>query len=285
MRNRTFLLAATPIVALVAVVLAWPTAAPPPGPPAGAVPVASDAAVPSQHGRIVRSAASMAVPSAPAKAAPRVAPAADRAAQVDRWADSPDPADAMLAYRAAFDCLQARRDERRPAEDVARERQQMEDALPQDQRAGIRTHWAGAAATCGNLRSDQVQRRMQWLRRAAQAGVPMAAMEFVLEGPAGDGLLQDLGVPRPPLTDAWRAERDAFIDAALQRCDMGLVGYLGMSLQGDCKDLGQMLNFWSAHSRCPGSPEPVLLLEDPVALRYLHDLGNAGLQAPQASGG
>jgi len=285
MRNRTLLLAATSIVALVAVFLIWRTATPPSLSPVTPVPVASHAAVPAEGGRVGPSVAAVAKQAAPPKVVPAAAPAADRAAQVDRWADSPDPADAMLAYRAAFDCLQARRDERRPAEEVARERQQMEDALPLDQRAGIRAHWPGATAACGNLRSDQVQRRMQWLRRAAQAGVPMAAMEFVLEGPAGDGLLQDLGVPRPPLTDAWRAERDAFIDAALQRCDMGLVGYLGMNLQGDGKDAGQMLNFWSAHSRCPGAPDPVRLLEDPVALRYLHDLGNAGLQAPQAPGG
>ena len=233
----------------------------------------------------MRAATATAAPPTPGEVAPGAALAADRAAQVDRWADSPDPADAMLAYRAAFDCLQARRDERRPAEEVALERKQMEDALPLDQRAGMRRQWPGATAVCGNLRSDQIQRRMQWLRRAGQAGVPMAAMEFVLEGPAGDGVLQDLGVPRPPLTDAWRAERDAFIAAALQRCDMGLVGYLGMTLQGDGKDTGQMLGFWSAHSRCPGGPEPVLLRDDPVALRYLHDLGNAGLQTPSVPGG
>ena len=212
-----------------------------------------------------------------------VASAVDIATQVDRWAASPDPADAMRAYRAVLDCLLARRDDRRPSEEVAIERRNMEDAVPLEQRGRIRRQWRTSSAHCANLRSDQIQSRTQWLARAARAGVPLAAVEFIFEGPDGDGFLLDPGVPRPPLTDAWRAQRDAYVQAALDRCDMALVGTLGMAAAPDTQDLAKALNFWQSHMRCQGGPEPTPLRDDPLAMRYLHDLGSNGLRPSDAA--
>ena len=286
MSRRQLAIAAAPLVVLAGLVAWWVTS--PASAPAATAPAVREvrALASSAPARPVAEASSRppAVGALVAPSAPTVA-ATDLAAQVDRWAGSGDPADAMRAYRAVFDCLQARRDERRPSEDVARERRNMEQAVPLEQRERVRRSWRTSAATCANLRSDQVQRRMQWLARAAEAGISMAAMDFIYEGPAGDGVLQDLDVPRPALTDAWRAQRDAYIDAALRRCDSGLVGYLGMTVQGDGKDLGAALNFWQSHARCPGDPPRAPLRDDPVAVRWLRDLGSAGLQAPVAPAG
>ena len=216
-----------------------------------------------------------AVVSAPRASAPAALPA-DLAARVDAWAQSPDPADAMRAYVAVSECLLARRDERRPTEEVASERRKIEQALPLEQREHARRQWQDAGAHCGNLRSDQVQRRMQWLARAAQAGVPRAAIDFINEGPDGDGALMDAGAQRPPLNDGWRAQRDAYIDAALQRCDIGLVGYLGLVAPHDGGDETQALGRWQSHVRCDGSPPPTPLRDDPVATRWLRDVGGPG---------
>jgi len=271
MRLRTILLLAMPPL-LLCLLATWRLAMPAPPATVAASPIAAARALAAAQ----TPSPSLAEPPPQPVSAPAV-PASlptDLASQVDAWAQSSDPADAMRAYDAVLECLIARRDERRPTEEVARERHTLEQALPLEQREHLRRHWRTAAAQCGNLRSDQVQRRMQWLTRAAQAGLPRAAIQFINEGPDGDGALQDEGVPRPPLTDAWRAARDAYVEAALRRCDTGLVGYLGMLAAGDAQDVTQALNFWQARARCPGGPDPGPLGGDPAAVRRLHDLGS-----------
>jgi hypothetical protein len=210
----------------------------------------------------------------PWRATPDVAPAPtdSLAAKVDRWSRSPDPADAMRAYEAVFQCLQTRRDERRPSEEIALRNKQMEEALPEDQRAGFRAGLVSAAATCRDLRSDQIQDRNRWLARAARAGMPLAALDFILEGPDGDGLLQDVGGPKPVPTQAWIDQRDAYIGVALRHCDLALEGYLAMNAPGDAADVGQALNFWQARLQCGGPAPRPSLMDDAVARRYLRGL-------------
>ena len=271
MRTRTILLAAMPPLLLL-LLATWRLAGPAPIATVPASPIATAtgrAAVRTPLPPLAEA------PPRPASApAARASQSTDLASRVDAWAQSSDPADAMRAYDAVLECLIARRDERRPTEEVARERHTLEQALPLEQREHLRRHWRTSATQCGNLRSDQVQRRMQWLARAAQAGVPLAAIQFINEGPDGNGAMQDEGVPRPPLTDAWRAARDAYVEAALRRCDTGLVGYLGTQAAGDAQDFSQALDFWQAHVRCQGGPDPGPLGDDPVAVRRLHDLGS-----------
>ena len=273
MRLKTILLTALPL-AVLAMLATWWFARPAPARPLEPAP---------DTGRAIAVAAPLpTVPSPRSDAASVSRPAAtaplpaDLAGRVDAWAQSPDPADAMRAYVAVSECLAARRDEHRPTEEVADERHRIEQALPLEQRERARRDWQDSAAHCANLRSDQVQRRMQWLARAAQAGVPRAAIDFINEGPDGDGALMDAGAPRPALTDAWRAQRDAYVDAALQRCDTMLVGYLGMIAPNDGRDITQALGVWQSHVRCDGSPPPTPLRDDPVAMRWLHDVGGPG---------
>jgi len=274
MRLKTILFTALPL-AMLAMLATWLLARPDDARRVGSTP----------EPRRVVDAASRA-PAAPAPSDPARAPSrpeatpllqADLAARVDAWAQSPDPADAMRAYLAVFGCLEARRDERRPLEEVVDERHKIEQALPLEQRERARRRWQNSAAHCGNLRSDQVQRRMQWLARAAQAGEPRAAIQFIDEGPDGDGALMDEGAPRPALTDAWRAQRDAYVDAAFQRCDTGLVGYLGLVAPHDGRDFTQALSTWQSHLRCAGSPAPSPLRDDPMAMQWLHDVGAPGV--------
>jgi hypothetical protein len=236
----------------------------------------------AQHEPLPARAASDASPPAkktapPATGAAPVSPAPTEslASRVDRWSRSPDPADAMRAYETVFNCLQARRDDRRPSEEVALEHKNMEEALPEDQRAGFRRNLKTSAQLCGDLRSDQVQARLQWLGRAAQAGMPMAALDFIFEGPDGNGVLQDLTVPGAAPTQAWIDQRDAYVDAGLRHCDLTLMGYLGAKARGDSADIGQAISFWRAHMRCWDEPAPPSLMDDPVARRYLRDLVGA----------
>jgi len=272
MRFKAILLTALPLVLLVALATWW-SAPPDAGRPADPAPEPTRRALAADRpARAESPRPSASTPILPATASTP----ADLAARVDAWARSPDPADAMRAYVAVADCLSARRDERRPTEEVANERRLMEKALPLEQRERTRRNWQDSAAHCGNLRSDQVQRRMQWLTRAAEAGVPRAAIQFINEGPDGDGALMDLNAPRPALTDAWRAQRDAYVDAALQRCDMGLVGYLGLVADAQGHDVTHALQTWQAHVRCDGSPAPTPMRDDPVAMRLLRDVGGPG---------
>jgi hypothetical protein len=273
MRLKTILLTALPLTLLAMLATGWL---------ARADAVRRDAPAPGP-GRAIAVASAPAAPAGPSDTAPMPgrsqAPAlpADLAARVDAWAQSPDPADAMRAYIAVFDCLEARRDAHRPTEEVVDERRRIEQALPLAQRERARRQWQTSAAHCGNLRSDQVQRRMQWLARAAQAGEPRAAIQFIDEGPDGDGALMDAGAPRPALTDAWRAQRDAYVDAAFQRCDTGLVGYLGLVAPHDGRDVAQALTVWQSHLRCDGSPAPPPLRDDAMAMKWLHDVGAPGV--------
>jgi hypothetical protein len=276
MSRRRLVIAALALAAL-AIIVTWWTMKHASGPFMSTASIAPDRATASPKpeqppiGNVDRSVAATAAASAPS------VDATDLAAQVDRWAASGDPADAMRAYRTVHDCLEARRDERRPSEDVSREREAFEESVHPGPNTQVFRQWKRSAALCGNLRSDQIQTRMQWLMRAAAAGVPMAAMDFIYEGPGGDGMLQDLNVPRAPLTDTWRAQRDAYIDAGLQQCDEGLVGYLGLATQGNARNAAEAMMFWQTHARCAGDTARPPLSNDAGAVRLLSDLGSAGL--------
>jgi len=135
------------------------------------------------------------------------------AARVDAWSRSGDPQQAMLAYKAIFQCLLARR--RAHAPDMA------PDAPGQD-----------AKALCGDLRSDQIQARMASLETAARAGIKDAAANFIQEGPSGNGILADLSTIDPTLpTPDWLGRRTDYVALALANCDTLLAAYLGFAVR------------------------------------------------------
>jgi hypothetical protein len=180
-------------------------------------------------------------PSAPADhalrvAAPGASAAASLAKRVDAWSRSGDPRQAMQAYDAVFRCLLARR--RAHAVD-----------LPPDEPG------QDAASLCADLRSDQVQQRLAYLETAARAGEKDAALDFIQEGPSGNGVLEDLdtGNPTPPTAD-WLARRTDYIERALRNCDLGLAVYLGTNIRQRETRGSPTLQYWLGRLRCPDQP-------------------------------
>lgn len=239
------------LVASMAAVVAWmlrePQAAPnavaapatPPAPPAAAVAVIARAPAVSQP---------------PIAATPASAPAG-LAAQVDAWARSGRPADAMEAYTTVFRCLLARRRAHDPTQ-------------PPDDPA------IAAPAVCGDLRSDQIQGRLALLEKAALAGEKSAAEDFIQEGPSGNGALVDLGTrDRTPPTADWLARRDDYIARALANCDAALASYLGLTQRNhDTWQKAQL--YWVGRLACNGrsAANTTPMADDPQAQAYLDGL-------------
>lgn len=213
----------------------------------------------------------------PLAAATRASPAASAAtsslaAQVDRWSGSTDAGDVMRAYDAVAKCLLARR-----REHVSPERFE-----------GVPLAAGTAAQICADLRSDQIQNRMQWLERAASAGEKDAAGWVIQEGPSGDGVLQDLDTPHfdNDVTDDWLRRRDGYIDLALRHCDTGLVPYLTRFARGVPADDAAAQAYWLGRLVCPGGAQPTLvpLADDPLGQRLLQGLrhGPDGQRLPNS---
>ena len=138
-----------------------------------------------------------------------------------------------------------------------------------------------AVDRCQDLRSDQIESRLAWLKRAAAAGMPGAALAFEVEGPDGQGALGDGSVPLPA-SDAWYEERDAYIAQGLQHCDRILAASLAVAARPPGVSLAQAMTFWSNKLQCAdgsGQP-PVPLSEDPSAVEYLRHMGRGEPIAP-----
>ena len=201
-----------------------------------------------------------------AQAAPPAASGASApaslAARIDAWARSDDPHDAMQAYQAIFKCLLARR--RAHAADLS------PDAPGED-----------AAALCGDLRSDQVQQPLALLEKAARAGERDAAIDFIQEGPGGNGALQDLATidPTPPTPD-WLARRDDYVERALTHCDIGLAMYLGHFIRQRETRSASATQYWLERVSCPGhsAVNSTPLAEDPQGVANLEALSINGWQ-------
>jgi len=176
-----------------------------------------------------------------ATAAPEVARAASApatlAAQVDRLSRSVDPVDAFAAYRLVTRCLWARDHEGWMTHHV----------LPGD-RALLPT----PQQSCGDIASDQVQSRLQWLQRAALAGVHHAAAELLKEGSDGLGVTGsgDLDAPQ---NAAWKARVEEAIDAGVRTCDTESLDYRVASYDsglGVPQDRAMALMYWVAYVDC-----------------------------------
>jgi hypothetical protein len=197
-------------------------------------------------------------------------PAPGLAARVDAWAASGDPADAMRAYEAVRDCLQARREDRTPEESLTADDADIESAIGPERMARIRLQRHHADLWCRDLRSDQVEARVAWLVRAARAGVANAARDFIQEGPDGQHMLGDAGAPWPVGAESWYAQRDAYIDAALRHCDIGLQAYLAAFARLPGMTIVASDQLWRAHLQCDAqAPPPPPLRDDPLAAAAL----------------
>lgn len=203
------------------------------------------------------------------------------AARVDGWGRSMVPQDAMLAYEAVADCLKARVEDRMPQDQLEVADSALAYVVGAERLQALQAGRHHAMERCKDLRSDQIESRLTWLRRAAAAGVPGAALAFELEGPDGQGALNP-GTTSLPAPDAWYEERDEYIAQGLQQCDRVLAGDLAVTARPAGVSLAQAMTFWSGRLQCPDTPSPTLppLSEDPVAVAYLRHMGRGEPIAP-----
>jgi hypothetical protein len=198
------------------------------------------------------------------------------AARVDRLSRSADPVDAYAAYRLVTDCLWARGHEA-----------WMDSHIAPGDRAQLPT----AQAACGDIASDQVQSRLQWLQRAALAGVHHAATAMAREGPDGLGV-PDGDLDAPQNAD-FRARLDAAWDAGVRTCDAESLEERENAYEtgtGVARDRARALSYWIAWIDCrrraaasgPGDMTP--LDADAIARRVGRSLTPEQLADATAAG-
>jgi hypothetical protein len=136
----------------------------------------------------------------------------------------------------------------------------------------IRARRHHAEQWCGDLRSDQIESRNQWLARAAAASLPGATGYFMEEGPDGLGLLRQ-GAPVKG-SDAWYEQRDAYIAQAFQHCDRGLPDILAATPRAPEIPLLTALSYWKDKLQCdPAAAYQPSVLDDPQAVAWLRHMG------------
>ncbi len=206
-----------------------------------------------------------AAPSAPA--APRAAsapnPYESLAQKVDRLSRSADPIDAFAAYQLVTTCIWARDHEGWMAHHI----------LPGD-RAMLPT----TQQACGDIASDQIQSRLQWLERAALAGVHHAATEMLKEGPDGLGVSGSSDIDAPE-NASWKQRVEAALDAGVHTCDPDSLESRVNSYEsglGVEQDRAKALTYWVAYMDCRqrlvGAPGTVPANGDSVTRRMGNSL-------------
>lgn len=162
----------------------------------------------------------------------------DLRGKFDALATSGLPADALAAYKLAYDCLWARAVGVDPRPAAQKE-------LP-DHRVGM---------ACANLTDEQLASRTQLLTRAAEAGVPSAAVWLMGEGPPGD---RDslYATPRSSEVLQWKAEMKGVLERA--------------SLKGDYVAMSSLATFYAQGDGVVGERDPVKALEYATAMWEVH---------------
>ncbi len=248
----------TPVVAGVATSRSEASPPLPPSPIAASMPIAPDAVVPHASDSY--------------DAAKPQFPSQGLAARVDRWARSSDPRDALRAYEAVRQCLQARAEDRTPDEELEKYDATLMAVVGEEQMRRIRASRHHAEQWCGDLRSDQIESRQEWLARAAAAGLQGATGYFIEEGPDGLGLLR--GGPSVNGSDAWYVQRDAYIALALQHCDRRLPDILAATARAPEIPLLNALSYWSDKLQCDSATvSQPSVLDDPQAVAWLRHMG------------
>ena len=212
---------------------------------------------------------------------PSAPPAPSLAVRVDAWAYSTAPQDAMKAYEAVADCLQARVEDRVPQDQLEAGDSALSSVVSPERVQALQSRRHHAVDRCQDLRPDQIESRIAWLKRAAAAGMPGAALAFEVEGPDGQGAL-DAGPAPLPAPDAWYEERDAYIARGLQHCDRTLAASLAVTARPPGISVAQAMTFWAEKLQCADDPGPLPtpLSEDPSAVEYLRHMGRGEPIAP-----
>lgn len=135
--------------------------------------------------------------------------------RVNKLPASSDPQDAFSAYEILRQCQSARDEERQHQQTREAERDPKRAVFAE---AGVVGSKAVARA-CGDLRPSDFRNRLALVERAAEAGVPMAALRFAEEGPWGD--IQSLYVRSDdPLVQQWRTKAVRLIQLAASKGDV-----------------------------------------------------------------
>ena len=264
-------------------VAAWLTVRPAPSLPNGAPRLGPDSRA-TQERQTMALTPAVASPGAAVSAVPAPAGSSSPsvpslAIRVDGWARSTAPQDAMRAYEAVAECLKARAEDRTPQDQLEAGDSALESVIGPERVQALQAKRHHAVDRCQDLRSDQIESRLAWLKRAAAEGIPDAALAFDIEGPDGQGGLGDGATPLPA-SDAWYEERDAYIAQGLQHCDRTLAANLAVAARPPGVSLGQAMTFWFSKLQCADGSSPTPLSDDPSAVEYLHHMGRGEPIAP-----
>lgn len=173
----------------------------------------------------------------------------------ERLVGTGEPADAFRAYDLAARCAESKADEKAAELQAPGERSAETTAALKDG-----SFKAAAASNCGNLTSAQVDSRVRYLRQAAEAGVPIAAIRLVEYGPWGDPTALATR-PNDPAVLEWRHEMLGLIELAAGKGDYAAMDSLstmygtGTGLLGE-RDPGKALMYatakWEAYRQATG---------------------------------
>lgn len=159
-------------------------------------------------------------------------PASGLADEFARLVASDDPADAFRAYDMAARCVESQADER------AAEMQAPGERSPETAAAlAAGTFKSATVASCGDLTGAQLRDRLKYLRLAADAGVPMAAIWLVEEGPWGDPSAL-FTRPDDPAVLEWRKQMVGLIELAAGKGDYAAMDSLSSMYQTGSGILG-----------------------------------------------
>jgi hypothetical protein len=164
--------------------------------------------------------ASASLPKPPLVALTQQADAAiSLSAKVKKLSASPEPRDAYTAFHILRQCKHAR-DEERQYQLTRRAEQDPDRALLIN--AGV-VGEKFIKQSCGDLTEADFRDRLALVERAAEAGIPMAALYFSAEGPWGD---TEALYSRwdDPLVQEWRARAIRLWHLAAQKGDVGALG-------------------------------------------------------------
>lgn len=139
-----------------------------------------------------------------------------------------------------------------------------------------------ARQLCARVSPAQVQERMVFLARAAQAGSRAAQIDFFMEGPEGravdaDGAVDDLQLR------AWREQALGFLRQAGARCDA-----FALSLLSNAYDLGQLAQRDAAaamtYAIAAAAARGTVFTTAQLEARFGAALGPAAFEAAQQTG-
>lgn len=196
----------------------------------------------------------------------------DVAAYIARRAAAARTGDARAAYeiyQAASLCAAA--EPALPDFEMPAERQEA-----QAERSRIR-------ALCTGVSPAQVQERIAFLARAAQAGSRDARIDFFMEGPHGHGAGGDVPAD-DPLAAEWRGQALGFLQQAGAQCDA-----FALALLSNAYDLGTLVppdpGRAMAYAIAAAAARGTKLSDDELRTRFAVTLAPDAFVAARAAGG